>query len=223
MEPQLALSQRPPAMDNERNRDIAFTESAWWRAGHLHVLGSRELGQGEKGNDGAIRGPGREKLTRVRARSGTGTCAKPIEPRAGRRAAGPGTATTAAGSDWASPAGTERNLPNGHGGVVRWESKAFFFFLSHITLSISFLCLGSYPLPDDRNTLRAILLFPFSFPLFERCISNLLILPPCSRHALSPDSIPSFLSCQPFFLRCPPTLNLDRKQVSCDVTALVKR
>jgi hypothetical protein len=55
MEPQLALPQRSPAMDNERDRHVAFTESTRRRAGYLHVLGPGELGQGEKGNDGAIR------------------------------------------------------------------------------------------------------------------------------------------------------------------------
>jgi hypothetical protein len=193
MEPQLALPQRSPAMDNERDRHVAFAESTRWRTGYLHVLGPGELGQGEKGNDSAIRRPGREKCACLRTRSGTRTFAAPSDPRAGR-AAGSGIAATAtaAGSSW--PAGAERKLSNGHGRAVNGRADRMHFQL--ISLVGFFLVLLRISSVNDNYHP------PHFFPLsvfFSNSVSLSYLYAPflssdLDLRSTSPNSIPSSFS-----------------------------
>jgi len=57
----------------------AVAESAWWGTGHIHVLGSGQLGQGAQGDGGALRGPGEDPDVHAWERAAAGAATAPAD------------------------------------------------------------------------------------------------------------------------------------------------
>lgn len=101
-------------MDHERNGHNTVTEGVRWRTGTIHVLGSRKLGEGAKGNDCNVCRSGGEECAGVCAwpRPSTNAFSRPSR-----------TTTAIPGGQWAAPRSgaatdTKRVIPNEHGRAV---------------------------------------------------------------------------------------------------------
>jgi hypothetical protein len=112
LQPELAVPQGTPDLADEGVGHGAVAEGTRRGAGHVHVLGPRELGQGTQGDGRTLRGLGREDAYHTRActaavcgRYSSHFCAR-------KRAAGPAAATADAdGANGADTATGARGIP----------------------------------------------------------------------------------------------------------------